>query len=166
MTELVPASHAVAVAVTTGGNIEAALDRPRAADWPHDATADALRPLADHPADTPEGTFLVVHGGRVVGDCGWFGPPVDGVVDIGYGLAPSARGQGLGAEAVTLLLAWVASRGASSVRAEVLPSNSASLRLLQRLGFTAVGEHAGHLVLTRPAHGGEPDHVAVRNRVG
>jgi len=86
--------------------------------------------------------------GEVVGDCGWFGPPdASGEVEIGYGLAPSVRGRGLGTDTVRALLEWVRAQGATRVRAEVLPGNEASLRLLHRLGFEVVGEHAGHLVL-------------------
>ncbi len=145
MIALVPASRAVALAVIGYGEIPV----PHVPDWPHADTADALRPLAEHPDDTPDGTFLITEDGVVVGDCGWFGPPTDGVVDLGYGLAPSARGRGLGTAAVSLLLDWVADRGAVQARAEVLPGNAASLRLLARLGFTDVGEHAGHRVLER-----------------
>jgi RimJ/RimL family protein N-acetyltransferase len=83
-----------------------------------------------------------------VGDCGWFGPPDEtGEVEIGYGLAPSARGKGLGAATVSALLVWVREQGATGVRAEVLPGNEPSLRLLARLGFELVEERAGHLVL-------------------
>lgn len=146
MIELVPVTVEVARAVVEHDAVPFA----HAADWPHDDTADALRPLAEHPRDTGEGTFLVVEDGVVVGDCGWFGPPQDGVVDIGYGLAPSARGRGLGTAAVQLLLAWVATRDARQVRAEVRPDNTASLRLLAGLGFTDTGEHAGHRVLQLP----------------
>jgi ribosomal-protein-alanine N-acetyltransferase len=117
-------------------------------DWPHADTFDALRPLAEHPGFTGPGTFLVVADGQVVGDCGWFGPPdADGEVEIGYGLAPSVRGRGLGRQAVQALLAWVRAQGAMRVRAEVLPGNEASLRLLRGVGFEVIGERAGHLVL-------------------
>jgi RimJ/RimL family protein N-acetyltransferase len=141
--ELLPVPHAVAVAVCTYREPPV----PHVPDWPHAATADALRPLAEHPDDTGEGTFLVLEDGLVVGDCGWLGPPQEGVVDVSYGLAPSARGRGLGTATVQLLVGWVAARGAVQVRAEVRPGNAASLRLLARLGFVEVGEHAGHRVL-------------------
>lgn len=122
---------------------------PHAGDWPHEDTYDALRPLAEHGGGP--GTFLVLQDDVVVGDCGWFGPPdADGQVEVGYGLAPSARGRGLGTEAVRLLLEWVRQQGATSVRAEVLPGNEASLRLLSRLGFEDTGERAGHRVLVLP----------------
>lgn len=145
MIELVPVTPAVARAVVDGTDLG---DLPHVPDWPHADTADALRPLADHPDDTGPGTFLVLHEGLVVGDCGWFGPPDDaGEVEIGYGLAPSARHKGLGTAAVQALLEWVRGQGAVHVRAEVLPGNEASLRLLARLGFEPVEERAGHVVL-------------------
>jgi RimJ/RimL family protein N-acetyltransferase len=123
-----------------------AVDVPHAGDWPHEDSYDALRPFAEHGGGP--GTFLVVEDGVVVGDCGWFGPPdEDGEVEIGYGLAPSARGRGVGTEAVRLLVAWVRAQGARSVRAEVLPGNETSLRLLARLGFEDIGERAGHRIL-------------------
>jgi RimJ/RimL family protein N-acetyltransferase len=141
--ELVPATQEVARAVV--GHHPVPL--PHAPDWPHEDTADALRPLAEHPDHTGPGTFLVVEDGVVVGDCGWFGPPADGVAEIGYGLAPSARGRGVATQAVGQLLRWVAAQGARSVRIEVLAANTSSLRLAERLGFADVGEHAGHRVL-------------------
>ena len=122
------------------------VDVPHAVDWPHADTYDALRPFAEHGGG--RGTFLVLEDGVVVGDCGWFGPPdEDGEVEIGYGLAPSARGRGIGTESVRLLVDWVQAQGARSVRAEVLPGNEASLRLLARLGFTDIGSRAGHRIL-------------------
>ena len=122
------------------------VDVPHAADWPHEDTYDALRPFAEHGGGP--GTFVIVQDGVIVGDCGWFGPSdEDGEVEIGYGLAPSARGRGLGTEAVRLLVEWARGQGARSVRAEVLPGNEASLRLLARLGFEDIGERAGHRIL-------------------
>jgi RimJ/RimL family protein N-acetyltransferase len=121
---------------------------PHAGDWPHEDTYDALRPFAEHGGGP--GTFVVLEDGVVVGDCGWFGPPdEDGEVEIGYGLAPSARGRGLGTEAVRQLIEWVHAQGARTVRAEVLPGNETSLRLLARLGFEDIGERAGHRILVR-----------------
>jgi RimJ/RimL family protein N-acetyltransferase len=130
----------VAVAVISGHGLEAALQPlTRPPDWPHDDTADALRPIAEHGGPGPAlGTFLVVEGGRVIGDCGWFGPPDDdGTVEIGYGLAASARGAGRGRQAVTQLRDWVAAQpGARRIVAEALVGNEPSRRLLLDLGFT------------------------------
>ena len=146
MIELRQVTHEVARAVVEGLPLPVA----HAPDWPHPDTADAVRPLADHPDDTGPGTFLVVEDDVVVGDVGWFGPPdEDGFCEVGWGLAPSARGRGVATEAVRQLLAWCAQQGARSVRAEVLPDNLPSLALAARLGFTDIGERAGHRVLVR-----------------
>jgi ribosomal-protein-alanine N-acetyltransferase len=155
---LVPVPHAVAVAVAASEPVEPALAaaglRP-APGWPHEDTPDALRPLAEHGAEGDVGTWLVVVDGEVVGDCGWFGPPDDaGVVEVGYGLAPGSRGQGLGTEAVAVLTAWVEQQpGVRLVTAEVLPGNEASLRLLDRLGFAEHGSHPPYLRLVRTPPG-------------
>ena len=110
MIELVPVTFAVARAVLTDENVEVALaGLTHVPDWPHADTYDALRPLAEHPSDTGDGTFLIVLNGSVVGDCGWFGPPDElGQAEIGYGLARSARGRGVATAAVALLVDWVA----------------------------------------------------------
>lgn len=154
--ELLPVPLAVAQVVTRGAGLDAALGAvglTRVGDWPHDDTADALRPLAEQPDQTGEGTFLVVRqeDRAVVGDCGWFGPPDgDGEVEIGYGLAASVRRQGLGTEAVGLLLAWVSRQPRVLVtRAEVQVGNEPSRRLLVRLGFVETGLQHGHRVLLR-----------------
>lgn len=121
------------------------LEVAHAPDWPHEDTYDAFRMFAGGP-----GTFLVLEDGVVVGDCGWFGPPEDdGQVEIGYGVAASVRGRGVGRTAVALLVDWVAAQGATSVRGEVLPGNEPSLRLLARLGFEDTGLRAGHRVLVK-----------------
>lgn len=170
---LVPATHAVACAVLAAADPTAGADDrltgaltalaplsplaplAAAADWPHADTLDALRPLAEHGAPGDDGGWLVVlsgagdgTGGTVVGDCGWLGGPgPDGDVEIGYGLAVSARGQGVGAEAVGLLCAWaVAQPGVRRLTADVLPGNEPSLRLLRRLGFVETSAPADRAV--------------------
>lgn len=137
---LVPVPHDLAVAVCQGVAVDPVL-RPlgltAAPGWPHDDSADALRPLAEHGSPGDDGGWLVVVDGAVAGDCGWRGgPDAAGDVEIGYGLAASRRGQGLGTEAVALMLAWAeAQPGVERVLARVLSGNTASRRLLQRLGF-------------------------------
>lgn len=132
--------HAVAVAVCTGATVARPLQAAglAAADgWPHDDTADALRGLAEHGAPGDDGGWLVVVEGQVVGECGWRGgADGDGDVELGYGLAPGARGQGLGTEAVGVLVAWAEQQpGVRRVLARVRVGGTASRRLLARLGF-------------------------------
>lgn len=156
---LVPVPVAVARAVTghDAAATAAALDSVglRAAyGWPHEDSADGLRSVAESDAGAL-GTWLVVQDGQVVGDCGWFGPPGDdGVVEIGYGLAAPSRGQGLGTEAVALLVTWAEQQpGVRAVAAEVLPGSEPSMRLLARLGFTESGSNPPYVRLVRAAPG-------------
>lgn len=135
---LVPVTRPVAQAVLGAGSLVDALAvaglRP-APGWPHDGTAAALRSTADHGASP--GTFLVVLGDDVIGDCGWrAAPDVKGQVELGYGLSRAYRSRGWGSAAVTALCAWSVTRdGVRSLRAETHPDNHASRRLLVRLGF-------------------------------
>lgn len=143
MISLVPVSSAVAHAVIRHGD---GLPDERVADWPHEGTPAALRPLTEDAGHT--GAFLVCRDGVVVGECGWFGPPDDDAeVEIHFGVAPSARRGGAGREAVRQLRGWAVAQGARVVRAEVLPGNAASFGLLQSLGFTPAETRAGHVVL-------------------
>jgi RimJ/RimL family protein N-acetyltransferase len=147
---LVPVPAPVARAVVGRADPAAALAAAgmRAADgWPHDATADALHGAATSPP--PWRTWLVaLPGGTVVGECGWKGwPDRRGEVEVGYGLAPGSRRQGLGTEAVGLLVAWsLGPGGARRVAAEVDAANRASRALLHRLGFVEEGPGPGGVV--------------------
>jgi len=101
-------------------------------------------------ATEPLGPFLAYvivrrSDGLAVGDAGFHGPPnASGAVEIGYALAPAARGAGLVHEAVELLISWAWSRpGVRLITARVDPSNGASERVLKRLGFTLDGERDG-----------------------
>lgn len=154
---LVPVPRAVAVAVVGGdaaGWTSALADRQLrpGPGWPHDDTADALRPDAEYgESEASSSAWLVVVDGEVVGDCGWLGGvQEDGRCELGYGLAAPARGQGLGTEAVGVLAAWAEQQpGVRRLCAEVLPGNEASRRLLARLGFSERGERNGHVLLER-----------------
>ena len=67
-------------------------------------------------------------------------PAADGVdVRLGYLLAESAWGQGLGGELLGGVVAWCRERGdVRSIIGGVAPENAASVRLLERHGFTRV----------------------------
>jgi RimJ/RimL family protein N-acetyltransferase len=80
---------------------------------------------------------------RAVGGIGFKGRPAGGRVEIGYGLAPSARGHGYAAEAVVALLAIAAEHGLATVTAETTLDNIASQRTLVRAGFRLVGSDDG-----------------------
>jgi len=101
-------------------------------------------------ASEPLGPFLAYvvvleSAGTAIGDAGFHGPPnAEGEVEVGYALVPAARGLGLAGEAVGLLMGWAQSQpGVRAITARVDRGNTASERLLSRLGFAFDGEHDG-----------------------
>ncbi|CAN5505668.1 hypothetical protein BH10ACT10_BH10ACT10_15380 [soil metagenome] len=70
--------------------------------------------------------------GLAIGGIGFKGRPDAGCADIGYGLAPSARGHGYAAEVVAALLTLASANGLSRVVAETTLDNVASQRTLVR----------------------------------
>ena len=57
--------------------------------------------------------------------------------DLGYWLAPSARGRGFATRASTLLLDWAhAALDLDDLSVEIEPDNAASIAVAERLGFT------------------------------
>jgi ribosomal-protein-alanine N-acetyltransferase len=86
-------------------------------------------------------TFLIVdeEWSRIVGGCGFKSAPIDGMVEIGYGIAPKARGRGAATSVVAMLVAAAFAHGAEVVLAEVSPTNTSSTRVMQKAGFERVG---------------------------
>lgn len=167
---LVPLPYDVAVAALTGPSAAVAaalapLGLRAGEGWPHADTADALRPLAQHGQAGDVGTWLVCAGREVVGECGWVGNlDADGAVELGYGLAAPARGQGLGTEAVAVLAAWTDQQpGVRSLAAEVLVGNEASRRLLRRLGFHEQPGEPPYLRCVRAVGASAPRPIAGRH---
>ena len=99
-----------------------------------------LRATAARGEQRPFGYYRITRlaDGRAVGGIGFKGQPEGSCVEIGYGLAPSARGHGLAAEAVVALLGLAADEGLSSVIADTAVDNPASQRTLVRAGFWLV----------------------------
>jgi len=99
-----------------------------------------LRATAEQGEQRPFGFYRITRSddGRAVGGVGFKGQPVDGCVEIGYGLAASARGHGYAAEAVEALLGVAAEQGVSKVVADTTVDNIASQRTLEGAGFRLV----------------------------
>lgn len=151
---LLPVPRAVSVGVVDNTGLQAALDElglTAGKGWPHADSADALRPLTADGPDPAHGTFLICVGAELVGECGWLGGPDDnGDAEIGYGLASSARGRGLGTESVGVLAAWVEQQpGVRRVTADSLVGNEPSRRVLERLGFTPDSEAPPYVTYVR-----------------
>jgi [ribosomal protein S5]-alanine N-acetyltransferase len=82
---------------------------------------------------------LIVEGTQVVGLGGYTGPPVDGVIEIGYSVAPSCQGRGIATAAVGQWLDRAARGGVRRVVAHTLPAENASSAVLRRNGFVRDG---------------------------
>jgi ribosomal-protein-alanine N-acetyltransferase len=150
-----PIGAAAAVALTT--------DRPLAAellgaslppDWPLPDMLEALPILATGSDAHPFGAWAIVERGSrtVVGDAGFHGPPdAEGLVELGYSVLPQHRRLGYASEAAAAIVAWAAARpGVRAITAECDAGNTASIRTLERLGFSRVGEHDGVIAWRRP----------------
>ncbi|MDO9381132.1 MAG: GNAT family N-acetyltransferase [Nocardioidaceae bacterium] len=100
-----------------------------------------LRATAAHGDQGPFGHYAIVRtaDGRAVGGAGFKGRPQAGSVEIGYGLAPSARGHGYAAEAVRALLDLAREHGVARVVADTDRGNLASQRTLAAAGFARLG---------------------------
>ena len=105
----------------------------------------AARALAQLALGTPAFwcvPFLIVSTSRstLLGACGFKTAPVNGSVEISYGVARSERGRGVATLAIGHLLQLAASTGlAKEVVAHILPGNVASSKTVMRLGFLATG---------------------------
>ena len=115
-----------------------------ASDFPFEGDAIAvgsfLRATAASGEQRPFGYYRITRlaDGRAIGGVGFKGQPVGGRVEIGYGLTPSARGDGYAAEAVVALVALAAGHRLSRVVADTTLDNIASQRTLIRAGFRLV----------------------------
>jgi ribosomal-protein-alanine N-acetyltransferase len=112
-------------------------------DWPLPDLVDALPLFAARRTNQGFGAWVVIDpgSGRVIGDIGFMGPPDgNGEVEIGYSLVPAARGRGLAAEAAAALSGWALRQpGVAAVTASCEPDNIASIRTLERSGFSRDG---------------------------
>jgi [ribosomal protein S5]-alanine N-acetyltransferase len=131
-----------------------------AADYPSAGDAvilDLLHragPAAWPGADRAWGHRQIVEraGGAAVGGIGFFGPPEQGELELGYGVVPSRQGLGYATEAVRAMaaLAW-AHPAVTAVVASADPGNAASQRVLEKSGFRrAAAAGPGRYRLDRP----------------
>lgn len=85
----------------------------------------------------------VVHAetGKVIGSCGFKGPPAEGVAEIAYGIAPEHQGKGFATQAAEALTRFAFTiPGVRMVCAHTRPHPNASTRVLTKCGFEWVGE--------------------------
>jgi len=112
-------------------------------DWPSPELAEVLplyvQELLHDPTTLGWGIWIALNTEQnvVVGDAGFKGhPDKDGTVEIGYGVAPVHQGRGYATEAVQALIVWAfAHTEVRRIIAECAPDNTASIRVLTKLGF-------------------------------
>ncbi len=92
-------------------------------------------------ADLTLFVFVSAPPSQVVGSAMLKRRPEPGWVEIGYGVAESARGKGVATAAVrALIVRAFADPGVSEVYAETAVDNLASRRVLEKAGFQHVGQ--------------------------
>ncbi|MDC8832398.1 GNAT family N-acetyltransferase [Alteromonas gilva] len=96
-------------------------------------------------ADSGYGLWVVeteqVAGDSRIGLCGFIRRPFLAYPDLGYAFLPHGRGQGFATEAVQLVLNWARDTiRCQRVSAICRSDNTASVRLLTRVGFTRIGQ--------------------------
>jgi len=83
-------------------------------------------------------TFYIVRDSDncVIGGCGFKDVPSGGRIEIGYGVSPACRNQGVATHAVRELLRLAFATGdVSEVLAKISPMNASSTRVVQKLEF-------------------------------
>jgi RimJ/RimL family protein N-acetyltransferase len=130
-----------------------------AVDFPAEGDVDIARVLAVRQnregVTRPDAVFgprLVLERstGDAVGTAGFFGPPRDGVVEIGYGIVPSRRRRGYATEAARALIELALTQpGVSEIVAHAEPGNAASIRVLEKNALTYAGREGSLVRYTR-----------------
>lgn len=107
------------------------------------AYAQMLDGCLAHPDDRlwyTEWDIRLKEGGTGIGGLSFKGPPVNGEVELGYGIDEEWRGQKFATEAAYALIEWAFGHdGVYFVTAETEPDNAASRRVLEKLAFKPVG---------------------------
>ena len=111
------------------------------------APVEVLHMLAELAARVREtfspAAWLIVDGYELVGLCSVTRPPVGGVIEIGYGIAPSRQARGLAGRAIGDLVAWARqSPAVVAITADTGTDNHASQGVLARNGFARVGHRS------------------------
>ncbi len=77
---------------------------------------------------------------RLVGSVVFHGAPVDGEVEVGYGVEETSQGVGFATEATCAMVDWALEQpDVTRVLATTLPWHKASVRVLQKAGFRPAG---------------------------
>lgn len=97
---------------------------------------------------TPSVAFAIqdTRSGKLVGACGVDEWDSEDVAQVGYWIAPGARGHGYATRAAILLTRWLFDRGAARVFLTVVAGNAGSTAVAARAGFVYEGTMRAHSV--------------------
>jgi RimJ/RimL family protein N-acetyltransferase len=85
--------------------------------------------------------YVAVLNSRLVGTCGFKAAPSQGRVEIAYFTFPEYEGKGIATQMARQLVSIARNADADViVAAQTLPGRNASHRVLEKLGFTCVGQ--------------------------
>jgi [ribosomal protein S5]-alanine N-acetyltransferase len=138
-------SHKTALAVSSE-QLASILSLRIPAEWPH--FPEAFDPHADIVESEWSGYFFVSeYHQSVVGNGGFFGPPIEGQVEIGYEIAPEFQNKGLATAAVRAMLSKAFENSSvQRVVAHTLAERNASNAVLVKAGLSFVSELANEEV--------------------
>jgi [ribosomal protein S5]-alanine N-acetyltransferase len=124
-------------------------------NWPPETLADALPLFLTWLEESPDRigwfSWYVLASGEgevpgspvLVGSVGFKGPPHDGITEVGYSVLSQFQGRGYATEMVWTLVKWaLAQPGVERVVAETEWDNPASVRVLDKIGFSRIGPTA------------------------
>lgn len=120
----------------------ALIGSPVSEGWPEfpEAVEFTIDKLRSSPAEADWWMQLFFDHGRLVGSGGFVGPPDDGVVEIGYEIAPEFRGRGYATAAAGAMADRAFAAGVHTVIAHTMPEANPSTGVLSKLGFQHTGD--------------------------
>jgi len=151
---LVPATVELARSEASGGHeFSGLLGASVPKNWPPETLADALPLLLKWIEAAPDeigwfSWYALMQAEApsfpiLIGGCGFFGPPFNGTVQIGYSVLSQFQRRGFATEMVRGIVDWAMKQPAvMRIIAETEWENPASVRVLEKVGFTATGSTA------------------------
>ncbi|SDN76462.1 Protein N-acetyltransferase, RimJ/RimL family [Acetanaerobacterium elongatum] len=120
------------------------IKKPQADEHMAQALNEMYNGCVEHPKDWLWYTNWLIYlnsDNTPIGSLGFKGCPVNGAVEIGYGIDEPYQNQGYATEAVKAMLAWAfGHQGVYFVTAETEKDNAASIQVLKKNGFAPAGE--------------------------
>lgn len=125
-------------------------------EWPPTGSDHDINAVEYFRSNVPQGSageawyaYYVCLGKDLLGSAGFFGPPSNDEVEIGYSICEIHRRKGYASEAVGALVDKARNSGVLRVRARTVPDNQASIDLLMKAGFAEREAEDGHRLFVK-----------------